>query len=88
MNVALVGSNFGIRGYLPVITKFKNLNLKVICSSNKKKINSSILSSCKHVSDWKKIFIKEINLIILAVPPLLQEKILKYNLKYKKKNNF
>ena len=38
-----------------------------------------------HESDWKNIFSKNIDLIILAVPPKLQEKILLFNMKYKKK---
>ena len=28
MNIALVGSNFGIKGYLPAIKKIKNVKFK------------------------------------------------------------
>ena len=31
MNVALVGSNFALRGYLPAIKNIKNLKLKILC---------------------------------------------------------
>ena len=34
MNVALVGSNFALRGYLPAIKNIKNLKLKILCSRN------------------------------------------------------
>ena len=85
MNVAIVGSNFGLRGYLPVINRIKNLNIKIICSRKKNKIPNNEIYNSIHETDWKKIFKKNIDLIILAVPPKLQEKILLYNLKYKKK---
>ena len=85
MNIALVGSNFSLRGYLPAINKFKKLKLKIICSRDKNKISKKILRKIDHESDWKNIFSKDIDLIILAVPPKLQEKILLYNMKYKKK---
>ena len=35
--------------------------------------------------NWKNIFINDIDLIILAVPPKIQKQILNYNLKFKKK---
>ena len=38
MNVYLVGSNFGLRGYYPVINKIKKLNLKIIYCRNQNKI--------------------------------------------------
>ena len=87
INVALVGSNFALRGYLPVIKKINQLNLKIICSRNiYENINKKILSKdIKFEKKWEKIFTKEIDLIICAVPPIIQEKILIYNLKYKKK---
>ena len=76
MNVALVGSNFGLKGYLPVINKFKNLNLKIICSRNKNKISINKLKNINYETNWKNIFKKDIDIIILAVPPKLQEKII------------
>ena len=87
INVALVGSNFALKGYLPVIKKISQLNLKIICSRNIfKNINKEILSkNIKFEKNWEKVFTKEIDLIICAVPPIIQEKILIYNLKYKKK---
>ena len=85
MKVAIIGSNFGLRGYLPAINKIKNLNVKIICSRNKNKIPFKKLEDFEHETNWKNIFKKNIDLIILAVPPKLQEQIILYNLKYKKK---
>ena len=85
MNIALVGSNFGIKGYLPAIKKIKNVKLKIICSRNLKKIKNYDLKKIIHVTNWKKIFKDNIKIIILAVPPKLQEKIITYNLQYKKR---
>ncbi len=87
VKVALVGSNFALKGYLPVIKKFKQLDLKIICSRNILKIKNKINLSKKLFleSNWKKIFEKKIDLIICSVPPIIQEKILIYNLKHKKK---
>lgn len=80
-NVALIGSNFALRGYYPAIQKIKNFNLVILCSRNiKNKINTKI----KLENNWKKVFNKKIDLIILAVPPNVQLKILKHNLKFKK----
>ena len=87
MNVALVGSNFALKGYLPVITKIRQLKLKILCNrkiSKSKKILSE-LPGIIHENNWKNIFINDIDLIILAVPPKVQNQILNYNLKFKKK---
>ena len=85
MNVAIVGSNFGLRGYLPAINRIKNLKIKIICSRNKNKILIKNLKNFKHVTNWKNVFKKEIDLIVLAVPPKVQEKIILFNIKHKKK---
>ena len=82
-----MGSNFALKGYLPVIKKFKRLNLKIICSRNIHEIKNKINypRGLFFENNWKKIFEKKIDLIICSVPPAIQEKILIYNLKYKKK---
>ncbi len=87
MNVALVGSNFALRGYLPAIKNIKNLRLKILCSRNLSK-SLNILKNNRNIkleNNWKNIFRSDIDLIILAVPPKIQIKILNYNLKFKKK---
>ena len=46
INVALVGSNFALKGYLPVIKKIKQLNLSIICSRNiHERINNFFINS-------------------------------------------
>ena len=87
MNVALVGSNFALKGYLPVIKKIRQLKLKILCNrkiSKSKKILSKLPDTI-HENNWKNIFNDDIDLIILAVPPKVQNQILNYNLKLKKK---
>ena len=87
MNVALMGSNFALKGYLPVIKKIRQLKLKILCNRkiSKSKQILSKLSGPIHEKNWKNIFINDIDLIILAVPPKIQNQILNYNLKFKKK---
>ena len=87
INVALIGSNFALKGYLPVIKKIKQLDLKIVCSRNILKIKNRINYSktLNFERNWKKIFEKKIDLIICSVPPAIQEKLLIYNLKHKKK---
>ena len=85
INLALVGSNFALKGYLPVIENNNNINFKILCSRNVKKIKlTNRYKKLKLEKNWKKIFKKNIDLVILAVPPKIQEKIIKFNLKYKK----
>ena len=93
INVALVGSNFALKGYLPVIINNQNLNLRIICSRNIFKKNNILnLNNFILEKKWQKVFKNYIDLIICVVPPKLQEKIIKYNYKFKKKiiivNNF
>jgi len=87
LNTALIGSNFALKSYLPVIKKIRRLNLKIICSRNILTIKDKIdyYQKITLETDWKVLFEKKIDLIICVVPPLVQEKILIYNLKYKKK---
>ena len=42
MNIALVGSNFALRGYLPAIEKINNYKIKIICSRNIKNFIKSM----------------------------------------------
>ena len=87
MNVALIGSNFALKGYLPVIKKIKQLRLKILCSRNISTLRKCLskLKDTIYENNWKKVFMNDIDLIILAVPPKIQYQILNYNLKFKKK---
>lgn len=87
LNIAIVGSNFGLKCYLPVVKKINKLNLKIICSRNIDKIKNDFkgIKNLECISDWKKVFKKDFDILVCAVPPKVQEKILIYNLKFKKK---
>ncbi len=85
INFAIIGSNFGIRGYLPVIEKFSKFKIVFICSRKIKKHYFDKKIKANFISDWRKVFTKKIDIIISAVPPKVQEKILLYNLRHKKK---
>ena len=39
-NIALVGANFALKGYIPAIKKIKKFNLKILCSRSQKKIRT------------------------------------------------
>tara|TARA_Y100001970_G_scaffold256226_1_gene333748 strand:- start:16640 stop:17602 length:963 start_codon:yes stop_codon:yes gene_type:complete len=85
INFAIVGSNFGIKGYLPVIQKNSNFKIAALSSRNigNYKLDDNIKINLE--TNWKEIFNKKIDIIISAVPPKVQEQILLYNLKFKKR---
>ena len=87
IKVALVGSNFALKGYFPVINKFNELELKILCSRKILKLKNTLKLPKYTIleNNWKKIFKKKIDLVVCSVPPVIQEKILIYNLKHKKK---
>ena len=61
--VAIVGSNFGLNGYLPVINNLKNCKIKYICSPNIQSKSKKIKENydVKLTKNWRK-FLK-INLL-------------------------
>ena len=87
IKVALVGSNFALKGYFPVINKFNELELKILCSRKILKLKNTLKLPKYTIleNNWKKIFKKKIDVVVCSVPPVIQEKILIYNLKHKKK---
>jgi predicted dehydrogenase len=85
-NVAIIGSNFGINGYLPAIKKNKNYKIALICCRSeesllklKKKFTKIEISK-----NWRDAFNKNIDLIICSTIPKVQDKIINYNFKIKK----
>ena len=85
--VAIIGSNFGINGYLPALKKNKNYKVDLICCKSnktytelKKKFNKIKISQ-----NWKEAFNKNIDTIICSTVPKIQEKIINYNFIKKKK---
>jgi len=85
-NVAIIGSNFGVSGYLPAIKKNKNYKIVLICCRSdksflklKKKFTKIEISK-----NWKIAFNKNIDVVICSTTPKVQEKIINYNFKLKK----
>ena len=66
MDVAIIGSNFALKGYLPALVKIKQYKLKIICSRNIKKIYQSnfYFKNIILENNWKKVFKKNIKIKI------------------------
>lgn len=85
-NVAIIGSNFGINGYLPAIKKNKNYKILLICCRSDESLLKlkKKFTKIKISKNWKDAFNKNIDLIICSTIPKIQEKIINYNFKIKK----
>ncbi len=85
-NIAIIGSNFGVNGYLPAIKKFKNYKTALICCKSDKSFFSlkKKFNKIKVSKNWKDAFNKSIDTIICSTTPKIQEKIINYNFKKKK----
>ena len=88
--VAIIGSNFGINGYLPALKKNKNYKVNLICCKSHKSYAElkKKFSKIKISQNWKEAFNKNIDTIICSTLPEIQEKIINYNFIKKKKNYF
>ena len=64
MNIALVGSNFGLKGYLPALKIIKEFKIKIIFSRNINRLNLKKIRGVEYLSEWKKVFKKNIDIII------------------------
>jgi len=86
-SVAIIGSNFGVKGYLPALKKNKNYKISLICcKSNKTYLElSKKFPKIKISKNWKEAFNKNIDTIICSTIPKVQEKIINYNFIKKKK---
>ena len=85
-NIAIIGSNFGVNGYLPAIKKNKNYKAALICCKSNKsffKLKKKF-KRIKISKSWKDAFDKKIDIIICSTTPKIQEKIINYNFKKKK----
>ncbi|MDA9626932.1 Gfo/Idh/MocA family oxidoreductase [Candidatus Pelagibacter sp.] len=72
----IIGANYGLNTLYPILNNNRNINLIGICSLNKKNLKSS---SINFLYNWKKIIkIYKPDFVVLAVPPLIQSKIIKY----------
>jgi predicted dehydrogenase len=85
-NVAIIGSNFGISGYLPALKKNKNYKIVLICCRSDESLLKlkKKFTKIKISKNWKDAFNKNIDLIICSTIPKVQDKIINYNFKIKK----
>jgi predicted dehydrogenase len=85
-NVAIIGSNFGINGYLPALKKNKNYKIVLICCRSDESLLKlkKKFTKIKISKNWKDAFNKNIDLIICSTIPKVQDKIINYNFKIKK----
>ena len=85
-NIAIIGSNFGVNGYLPAIKKIKSYRTALICCKSDKSFFSlkKKFNKIKVSKNWKDAFNKSIDTIICSTTPKIQEKIINYNFKKKK----
>ena len=85
-NVAIIGSNFGISGYLPALKKNKNYKIDLICCRSDESLLKlkKKFTKIKISKNWKDAFNKNIDLIICSTIPKVQDKIINYNFKIKK----
>lgn len=84
--VAIIGSNFGINGYLPALKKNKNYKIVLICCRSDESLTKlkKKFTKIKISKNWKDAFNKNIDLIICSTIPKVQDKIINYNFKIKK----
>tara|TARA_Y100000588_G_C14276300_1_gene934507 strand:- start:4163 stop:5083 length:921 start_codon:yes stop_codon:yes gene_type:complete len=83
MRFALVGAGRWGKVYIQTISRFANIEITALCTSNPK--NKDLVSTNCHIcSQWDEIFtLKNIDGLILAVPPSIQFDILLKNSNYK-----
>ena len=86
-SVAIIGSNFGVKGYLPALKKNKNYKISLICCKSNKTYLELIkkFPKIKISKNWKEAFNKNIDTVICSTIPKVQEKIINYNFIKKKK---
>ena len=63
-NVAIIGSNFGISGYLPALKKNKNYKIVLICCRSDESLTKlkKKFTKIKISKNWKDAFNKNIDL--------------------------
>ena len=84
LNIGIIGKNFGYNVIYKSIEKNKLFNV-VGFSHKSKKINEILPKKIKVYSNWKNLILnKKIKAIIIATPPTLHKKIIKYAIKKNK----
>ena len=85
INLGIIGKNFGYNVIYKSFLKNKKFNIKGFAFRSKKNQKIKILKKIKIYSNWKKMILdKQIDAIVIAVPPTLHKKIIKFAAKNKK----
>ncbi|WP_415278464.1 Gfo/Idh/MocA family oxidoreductase [Candidatus Pelagibacter sp. Uisw_094] len=72
----IIGANYGLNILYPILKNQKNIDLIGICSKTKKNLKDKTIT---FLMNWKKaIKIYKPDFVVLAVPPKIQSKIIKY----------
>jgi hypothetical protein len=78
LNIGIIGKNFGYNVIYKSIEKNKSFNV-VGFSQKNKKLNQEIPKNVKIYSNWKNLILdKKIKAVVIATPPNLHNKIIKY----------
>lgn len=84
IKTALIGKKYGVEVLLPAIYRIKKIKLKAICGKNKNINIEKQKNMVRYYYSWKEMLNKEnIDLVIIATPPYIQEKIIKVLIKKK-----
>jgi len=82
VNIAVIGSGFGMYGLLPAFCKINDCNVVSICGQNSDRMKRYCKKyDVRHYEDWKKMIDEErLDAIAIAVVPKYQYEIAKYAL--------
>ena len=84
INLGIIGKNFGLNVIYKAFLKNKKFNI-VGFSFKSKKTKITIPKNVKVYSSWKNLILdKKINAIVIAAPPVLHKKMIKFALKNNK----
>lgn len=85
INLGIIGKNFGYKVIYKSFLKNKKYKVKGFSFKSKKLNNIKIPKNIKIYDDWKRLILdKKIDAIVVAAPPLLHDKIIKFAIKNNK----